>query len=396
MKIERSKLFFRIIASLTILLLSSILVIWLYLMISQPSIIPLNETYGSFWLKNISLLIAAFAFASSALASAYNALEQRHLRYMENYPYLEIFSLLSVDFLPLPVPKHDLPPELASYNSDYLKVVAPKNSNAASDIEFRYLALGIRNVGHGYVTRIILKGSVEVPGRGFPITQFTVDRRFNLPPDSAKPFTLLPISGLPEYKVILSSVKYYGYFVELSDFDGKREIREAYPFSIPPERSENLFFDDFENFPVGLGWVLDFWGQWQPTPYSFIIQPSGDNHYLILSGNDKLFTEFYHYKNQGGAYIDLRDKFTYGTTARITARVRSLPNTTAKIQFWCNDLAPNPKDRFTNAITPDQLWQEISMLYTSTQSPNLRIHLLYTPGEGEIHIDRVTVEVLYT
>lgn len=47
-------------------------------------------------------------------------------------------------------------------------------------------------------------------------------------------------------------------------------------------------------------------------------------------------------------------------------------------------------------ITPQTDWQELSMLYTSTQTPNLRVHLHYFPGEGEIHVDKVTVEGLYT
>ncbi len=396
MKIEKSKLIFWIISVITGIILFSFFGMFIYLMFAQPTIVPLNETYGSFWLKNISLLVAVFVFASSTLAAAYNALEQRHLRYMENYPYLEINPILSVDPLPLPVPKYDLPPELSSFNTDYLNAVAPANQNIPSDVEFRYLALVVRNVGHGYITRIILNGIVEVPGKGFTARKFMVDRRFNLYPDDLIPFTILPISGLPGYKVTISSIKYYGYFVELSDFSGKKEIRDNYPFVIPPERRKKLFFDDFQNIPVGLGWILDFWGQWNQTNYCLVPPPSGNDHYLVLSGNEKIFTDIPHFNNQGGAFIDLRDIFSYGSSAEITARVRSISGTTAKIQLWCHDLSPNPKSRNTIAFTPDQSWQEISMIYTSTNSPHLRIHLLYTPGEGEIQVDRVMVDGLYT
>ena len=71
-----------------------IFILFLVLMLAFPNIVPTSETYGSFWIKNLSLLIAAFAFAFSALAATYNALEQRSLRYMENYPYLELFPVL--------------------------------------------------------------------------------------------------------------------------------------------------------------------------------------------------------------------------------------------------------------------------------------------------------------
>jgi hypothetical protein len=32
--------------------------------------------------------------------------------------------------------------------------------------------------------------------------------------------------------------------------------------------------------------------------------------------------------------------FAYGQTAKITARVKSVPNTTAKIQLWCSCQPP--------------------------------------------------------
>jgi hypothetical protein len=191
-------------------------------------------------------------------------------------------------------------------------------------------------------------------------------------------------------------VEYNGYFVKLSEYEGKRDFIDKHPFSIPPERRDIIFFDDFENVPAGQGWVLDFWGLWSPTNYNYVPPPSSNDHFMILSGDSRLFEEIPHYKNQGGAYKDLIDIFAYGQTAKVTARVRSLPETTAKIQLWCHDLSPTPKSRQTDAITPDQSWQEISMLYTSTQSRNLRIHLLYTPGDGQIQVDRVTVEGLYT
>ena len=124
--------------------------------------------------------------------------------------------------------------------------------------------------------------------------------------------------------------------------------------------------------------------------------PKGNDHYMMLSGDQKLFSEFPHFNNQGGAHKDLMEIFDYGQTAKITARVRSLPQTTAKIQLWCSDLAPTPKNRYTEAMTPDQSWHDISMLFTSTQTSHLRIHLLYTPGEGQIQVDSVKVEGLYT
>ena len=395
MNIESMRIIFRIIVGVVLLFTFIILILFLYLF-TRPHIVPPSETFWSFWLKNLSLLIAAVAFASSALAMAYNAIEQRHLRYMENYPYLEVFTILSVDPLPLPVPTRNLPDELTSFNMDYLDAVAPSHPPSVSDIEFRYCALALRNVGNGYITRVTVKGMVEVPGIGFPPVHFTIDRRFNLNPNGLIPFTLFPISGLPEYKVNLSSIEYYGYFVKLNDFDGKSDFQESFPFEVPLERRETIFYDDFYNFPAGQGWQLDFWGQWKPTDYIHVPEPSGNDHYLLLSGDEEVYAKHYHWRDQAGACQDLMDIMTYGQSVRVSAIVRSTPGTTAKIQLWCHDIAPNEKNRKTDPITPEQSWHEISMIYTSTQSSHLRVHLLYTPGQGQIHVDRVIVEKLYT
>jgi hypothetical protein len=397
MKLEQSKRVFWIVATFIAVLLLALLIGFCYLMIYQPNIVPPNETFGSFWLQNFSILIAAFAFAISALTAAYNALEQRYLRYMENYPYLEIFPILSVDALPLPIPRIDLPTELASFNLDYLKAVAPSHEHKASETDFRYLAIVLRNVGNGLITRATIAGTAEVPNRGFQPVKFKIDRKVNLSPGDTIPFTILPIAELPEYKVRLLSVEYYGHFVKLKDYDGLKEFKDVYPYSIPSERRIVRFFDDFENSPAGLGWNLDFWGQWQPTKYIYVPMPSKNEHYLTMSGDEELFNQIPHYNNQGGAYIDLRDIMDYGQTVRVTAyKVRSKPGTTAKLQLWCNDLYPNPKNRYSIALTPTEEWQEVSLFFTSTQSPHLRIHLLYSPGTGEIQVDRVSVETLYT
>ncbi len=396
MKLEQSKRIFWIAAISIGMLLLSFFITFCYLMIYQPGIIPSNETFGSFWLKNFSILFAAFTFAVSALTAAYNALEQRYLRYMENYPYLEIFPVLSVDTLPLPLPSVDLPTELTSFNLDYLNAVAPSHEHKASETDFRYLAIVLRNVGQGFITRATIVGTAEVPNRGFQPVKFKIDRRVNLSPGNTLPFTILPISELPEYKVKLLSVEYYGHFVKLKDYDGLKEFKDIYPYSIPPERRVVIFFDDFENVPAGLGWILDFWGQWQPTNYIYVPMPNKNEHYLTMSGDEELFNQVPHYNSQGGAYRDLRDIMDYGQTIRVTAKIRSRPGTTAKFQLWCSDLYPNPKNRYSIALTPTEDWQETSLLFTSTQSPHLRIHLLYSPGKGEIQIDQVRVESLYT
>lgn len=396
MNLKQAKVAFRIVALVVTLFLAVFMSIFVYLMVARPDIVPASETFTSFWVKNFSLLIAALAFAASMLTSAYNALEERHLRFMENYPYLEIFPILSVDILPLPVPKADLPTELTTFNVEYLKEVAPSQSHQPSEIEFRYCALVLQNVGHGVVTRATIEGRAEVPDHGFTPTEFKVDRRINLPPGDSLPFTLLPISGLPEYRIVLRSVTYYGHFVELTEYDGNKEITGEHPFAVPLGQRETLLDDDFVNIPAGQGWILDFWGQWMPTEYIFIPQPTQNEHYLLLSGDSSVFAKFTHHKNQAGAFKDLMGVLSYGQTVKITAKVRSTSGTTASLQLWCHDHAPNPKNRYTEPVVPTSDWQEISMLFTSTQSRNLRIHLLYTPGVGEIHVDRVIVESLHT
>ncbi len=396
MKFQRTKWIFRAVSFTIAIFLLIVIVIYIWLMLDHPEIVPATETYGSFWIKNFSIVVAALAFATTALATAYNALEQRHLRFMENYPYLAIFPILAVDTLPLPVPKTDIPTELETFNTDYLEKVAPSHRYIPSEIEFRYLALTLRNVGHGFIKRVTIKGVVEIPDQNLPSVEFRVDRRFNLSPGDTLPFTLLPISGLPGYKVTLKSVRYSGHFVELTSYEGHSEFSGEHPFDVPLKRRESIFQDDFFDWPAGQGWVLDFWGQWKPTDYVFVRPPTQDQHYLVLSGDERLFSEIHHVQNQGGACKDLMKVIAYGQTVKITVRVRSTPGTNASMQIWCHDIAPNPKNRYTAPITPNQDWHELSMLYTSTHTSNIRVHLLYSPGSGEIHVDRVNVEALHT
>jgi len=163
---------------------------------------------------------------------------------------------------------------------------------------------------------------------------------------------------------------------------------------VPPERREKLFSDEFENAPTGLGWVLDFWGSWGPTDNIHVPIPSGNEHYLILRGDTTQYKE--HFQGQAGVYKDLPKSMSRGQTVQINVRVRATPGTTAQLQIWCHDMAIESKNRYSRPISPGTDWEEITMLYTSTQAPDLRVHLLYFPGMGEIHVDRVSVEGLYT
>lgn len=396
MSIDTSKRAFWLIAILVLFFLLLLLCVLLWLMICHPEIVPKTDTFGAFWVRNFSILIAAFAFAASTLAAAYNALEQRNLRYMENYPYLEVFPILSVDPLPLPIPRADVPPELLSFNTDYLEKVAPAHPAPASAVEFRYLGIALRNVGHGTVTKVFIEGSAEVPGRGPAPIPFTIKRRFNLLPGATSAFTLLPIAALPQYRVRLGSLEYFGHFVTLRDFDGPKLFEDTFPFEVPPERRDILFSDHFESPPAGQGWTMDFWGMWQPNQFCFVPQPTSDDHFLILTGDPAQFLQYNHFNGQGGAFRDFPSIMSYGQTVKVTAYIRATPMATATVALWCHDLVPNPKNRYSDSITPTEDWQELSMLYTSTQSPNLRVHLLYSPGAGQIQVDRVVIEGLYT
>ena len=389
------RIFWGVIISVAIVMLLVILA-FAYFMLFRLDVVPPTHTYWSFWIPNGALLIAALAFSASATAGALNALEQRNLRYMENYPYLEVFPIHTVDPLPLPIPKVDIPPVLDTFNVDYLQLVAPGHPVPNDDSQIRYLAVVLRNVGHSTVTLVKIEGTASVPGRGFPSVPFRINRRFNLQPGGTWAFTLLPISGLPEYKVVLDTVEYQGHFIKLRDFDGPREFNDVFPYQVPDERRVTLLLDHFLDVPAGQGWVLDFWGTWQPTDYCHVPMPTLDDHYLILSGDELRFREVPHFNGLGGAYRDLPGAMPYGQTVRVTATIRAVPGTTASVAIWCHDIAPNPKNRYSRRVTPGQAWEEISMLYTATDSTSLRVHLLYSPGLGEIQVDKVLIEGLYT
>ncbi len=387
MNIERDK---RVALGCFLIFVVGLFGYFLFLFLTQPQIIPPNDTPGSFWLRNLGVLITALVFASSALAGIYNYYELRHLRFMENYPYLEVSWILSVDPLPLPLPKVDVPTELSNYVEDYLKTLEPSQQYNASDTEVRYLGIALRNVGHGRIVRFEIRGTADVLSRALRKGSFKIDRNISLAPDARAIFTLLPLAGLSEYRVQIDSLKYTGHFVKMTHFHGQKEFVGKFPCSVLPEQKEIIFSDDFRTPPVGENWVLDFWGKWQPTSFIHVPTTVGNDHYLVLSGDVAQFSD--HYLNGGGALKDLADILEYGDTIQVTARVRSAPNTSARIQLWCHDLAADEKSRLTDEITPSTEWKELSLLYTATRTKSLRIHLRYFPGSGEIHVDKVTVE----
>lgn len=284
-----------------------------------------------------------------------------------------------------------------NFNTDYWQKVAPAQSfqELEADTDFRYFGLTLRNVGHGRITRIIIDGTAEVTDVMNDPKSFHIDRRVNLPPEHTLSFTVLPITKVANFLVSIGHVEYEGHFSKMTQFYGPRQFRRKAPFTdFSSEERESLFLEDFENPPIGAAWMLDFWGKWGPTEYMYVPPPNGDDHYLIMRGNEALFAD--HHKKQGGAFNDLLNVFLIGETVKVTAIVRSQQVTTAKIRLWCHDNTEEGKSSFSEEITPKKDWQELSVLYTCRRAPNLRIHLLYTPGTGEIQVDKVLVEKLHT
>ncbi len=384
--------------ALTATIIAGIFVgIFFYLMIFQPQMVPKDENFLSFWLKNSIVLFTALSFIFTALSSIRNSIEQRNLRLIENYPYLEISSFLSLWSFPLPYPRYDVPNELKDFATDFWNTVAPSQPfrELPADTNFRYFGLILRNVGHGRITRIVIAGTAEITEVMNSAKSFYVDRMVNLAPDQTLNITLIPITNIPSFLVKIDRIEYEGHFDKMTRFYGPRQFERKAPFTdFSSEARETLFLDHFEAPPAGAGWVLDFWGQWGPTDYMNVPPPSGDDHYLVIRGNTDLFAE--HHKQQGGAFKDLLNIFSTGETVKVTATVKAHPGTTAKIRLWCHDNTEEGKSSYSDEITPSIDRQELSVLYTCRRSPNLRIHLLYAPGAGEIQVDKVLLEKLHT
>jgi hypothetical protein len=92
-----------------------------------------------------------------------------------------------------------------------------------------------------------------------------------------------------------------------------------------------------------------------------------------------------------GSHIDLIDFLEIGKLYEITCFAKSNESTDAQFQLWCHDNSgePNGISVATPFKTPSTKGELITLRFDAQFNKNIRIHLQYTPGKGQIEISDI-------
>ncbi len=123
-------------------------------------------------------------------------------------------------------------------------------------------------------------------------------------------------------------------------------------------------------------WRLNHWG----TNYASIV---GDK--MVFKG-----TGAGH--GVDGSHIDLNNILEVGKVYEISCFVRSDENSTGMFQLWCHDqtgITPDGAKEASPFQTPSIRGEIVKLNFRADYNKNIRIHLQYTPGLGQIEVSNV-------
>jgi len=361
-----------------------------YLLANDGAYRPPSQPFWMFWLPYIGVAGNVIYIAIWAVLTTYTAEEQTLIRRVQFHPVLETRFIKSVDKIGEEIQ------ETETIAEEYSKLVTGQPAPQSKDIDLRYLILLVRNQGQGIISRVEFDIEVIVPQTTYKrVLKFA--KELQLAHNEQKAYVVTPIWNFPRFEVALKSLKYSDFFGEYNRAAGEQKIAEQRPFAVPENRKNLIFLEEFTDLPRGKGWVIDYWGKGEPSDLMRIVAEYR-KHVLVFRGNQDAWDKVRGNKNQqSGAFLDFTG-LPPETTFEISARVRSEPGTTGKFKLWCHDIhwLMNSKDRDTGESTPPigTEFETVSMLYTTTNSGRLRIHLHYVPGDGAIEIDGVILRQL--
>ena len=104
-------------------------------------------------------------------------------------------------------------------------------------------------------------------------------------------------------------------------------------------------------------------------------------------------------KGQDGSHIDLGGQLEIGKAYEISCFAKSFKNTNGKFQLWCHDQInnePTGEHEASPYKTPSTKGETISLKFKASYNQNIRIHLQYSPGVGQIDVSKVQIYELTT
>lgn len=139
----------------------------------------------------------------------------------------------------------------------------------------------------------------------------------------------------------------------------------------------NRIKEKSEKIPINNLWRLNHWG----------------SKCASIVGDKMVFVGTSAPEGTDGSHIDLNN-LDVGKTYEVSCFVKSDPNTTAMFQLWCHDntgAKPDGASASTTFKTPSNFGEKINLNFRADFNKNLRIHLQYKPGDGQIEVTDVRV-----
>jgi len=126
------------------------------------------------------------------------------------------------------------------------------------------------------------------------------------------------------------------------------------------------------------GWNINHWG----------------SSCASIKDDQMIFTGLSAPQGTDGSHLDLWNILEIGNTYEIVCNAKSSTGTTGLFQLWCHD---NTGEKIhgsnfaTPYTTPTRGGDIVKLFFRAEYNTNIRIHLQYTPGQGEITVTDVRV-----
>jgi hypothetical protein len=158
--------------------------------------------------------------------------------------------------------------------------------------------------------------------------------------------------------------------------------KEIIPDTLELVSNETETINSIE-IPIDNSWRLNHWGS---------DVASIKNGKMIFAG---LKTRL----GSDGSHIDLKDILKVGSFYKVTCFQKALnPNTNGKFQLWCHDdigIEPKGSSAAILYATPSVEGERCSLRFEAKYNTNIRVHLQYEPGEGQIEVSDVRIAELF-
>jgi len=125
------------------------------------------------------------------------------------------------------------------------------------------------------------------------------------------------------------------------------------------------------------------------------------NHWLSncarLVGDKMVFIGTSAPKMTDGSHITLSNLLEVGKTYEISCFAKSVGDTDGMFQLWCHDntgAQPQGTNEQTAYKTPSTKGERVGLNFKANYNPNIRIHLQYSPGKGQIEVSDVIINEL--